>query len=77
MNTIKRSQNLFTAGSKLKLDKATMVISLNRDEHQQEHNRASLQILKNRNGNLESSVDCMWNPTEMKIEMPITKLITL
>lgn len=65
------------AGSKLKLDKATMVISLNRDEHQQEHNRASLQILKNRNGNLESSVDCMWNPTEMKIEMPITKLITL
>lgn len=64
-------------GSISKAQKATLVIALTRDEYQQQHNQATLQILKNRFGILKSSVNCLWNPKEMIIEAPITPPIIL
>ena len=62
-----------SSGSISKVQKATMVLALTRDEFQQEQNRANVRVLKNRFGISRASINCLWNPKEMKIELPITR----
>lgn len=56
------------AGSKKKLDKACMVVSLNRTSEQKRGNMATLKLLKNRNGYTDSAVNITYNPNEMIID---------
>ena len=65
------------SGGVSKIQKATIVLGLMRDERDQEQNTATLSILKNRFGPLRHSIGCKWNPTTMEINAPITELITL
>jgi hypothetical protein len=62
-----------TSGSISKVQKASLVISLSRNEFQEEDNRADVRVLKNRTGQKRASLNCVWNPKTMEIQLPITK----
>lgn len=65
------------SGSISKVQKASLVISLSRNEYQEEENRADVRVLKNRTGQKRASLNCLWNPATMEIQLPITKEHTL
>lgn len=56
------------AGSKKKLDKACMVIALNRTAEQKRGNMATMSILKNRYGLTAQAKNFTYNPNEMIID---------
>ncbi len=65
------------SGSISKAQKACMVLALERRPEQQHNNRADVRILKNRFGGLQESRNCIWNPEQMIIELPLTETIIL
>jgi replicative DNA helicase len=65
------------AGSITKAQKASFILALTRSPEQEELNRATMSVLKNRFGDKRTSYDCVWNPAEMKIELPIKEKTTL
>jgi replicative DNA helicase len=65
------------AGSISKTQKASMVLSLTRNPIQEDSNKADVKVLKNRFGPKRGSMNCDWNPKEMKIKLPISDSITL
>jgi archaellum biogenesis ATPase FlaH len=60
-----------TSGSISKVQKATLVLSLTRNEYQEETNTADVRVLKNRTGQKRASMNCPWNPKTMQIDLPI------
>lgn len=61
------------SGSIQKAQKASLVLALTRNLDQEQNNTADVRILKNRFGAKEMSLNCVWNPNEMNIELPITE----
>ena len=61
------------SGSISKAQKATLILALSRNEVQQQDNTADIRVLKNRTGLKRASLNCLWNPDKMEIQMPITK----
>ena len=59
------------SGSISKAQKASFILALTRSPEQEEQNRATMSVIKNRFGVKRSSYNCVWAPAEMKIELPI------
>lgn len=61
------------SGSIAKAQKASFILALTRNPLQAEENRASMVVIKNRFGACKASYDCVWNPSQMIIELPINE----
>jgi predicted ATP-dependent serine protease len=67
--------NSQVAGSKKKLDKASMVVFLTRNETQKENNTATMKITKNRHGVLAEVKNFKYNPSEIIIDTDNQQLL--
>lgn len=65
------------SGSITKAQKATMILALTRTPQQEEQNQADVKVIKNRTGNKRESINCVWNPKQMIIELPISHEVFL